>query len=51
MLEALVRALVKGRKCFYDEAFCAFVPGLLLRRQQAGFLGVIGVRAVCGCGH
>ena len=27
LLEALVRVLVKGRRCFYDGAFCAFVIG------------------------
>ena len=27
MLGALIRASVKGRRCFCDEALCAFVTG------------------------
>ena len=43
--------LRRGFLCVCNRALCAFVPGLFVRRQQAGFLGVMGVRAACGCGY
>ena len=35
--------LLRGSLCVCNRAFCAFVPEFFVRRQQAGFLGVIGM--------